>query len=62
MDKQAAINQQQIALIHQQAVAREEMSYVDPVTGYQVWTALYLKQQGTCCDSGCRHCPYGSDP
>jgi hypothetical protein len=24
-----------------------------------VFTAQYLLKRGTCCGSGCRHCPYG---
>lgn len=24
-----------------------------------VFTAAYLLKRGTCCGSGCRHCPYG---
>ncbi|MDX2281712.1 MAG: DUF5522 domain-containing protein [Saprospiraceae bacterium] len=27
--------------------------------GYFVFTEYYLKKRGTCCGSGCRHCPYG---
>jgi hypothetical protein len=27
--------------------------------GFMVFTALYLRQRGYCCESGCRHCPYG---
>src|ERR1022692_594192 len=27
--------------------------------GFMVFTALYLPQRGYCCESGCRHCPYG---
>jgi hypothetical protein len=30
--------------------------YVDQ--GLYVWTAAYLARRGTCCGSGCRHCPY----
>jgi hypothetical protein len=26
--------------------------------GLIVFTALYHLKRGTCCDSGCRHCPY----
>lgn len=26
---------------------------------YVVFTELYLKERGYCCESGCRHCPYG---
>ncbi len=25
---------------------------------YIVFTAAYLLKRGTCCGSGCRHCPY----
>lgn len=29
---------------------------------YMVFTAAYHLKRGTCCGSGCRHCPYrGSD-
>ncbi|MGA9587759.1 MAG: DUF5522 domain-containing protein [Terracidiphilus sp.] len=29
---------------------------------YMVFTAAYLLKRGTCCGSGCRHCPYrGTD-
>ena len=24
-----------------------------------VFTAAYLLKRGSCCESGCRHCPYG---
>ena len=27
--------------------------------GLFVFTAEYLLQRGYCCQSGCRHCPYG---
>ena len=26
---------------------------------YMVFTAGYLLKRGYCCQSGCRHCPYG---
>ncbi len=26
---------------------------------YMVFTVKYLLQRGSCCESGCRHCPYG---
>ena len=32
--------------------------YLDP-DGRYVFTAAYLSARGTCCQSGCRHCPYG---
>ncbi|MGB7267654.1 MAG: DUF5522 domain-containing protein [Terracidiphilus sp.] len=27
-----------------------------------VFTAAYHLKRGTCCGSGCRHCPYGKNP
>lgn len=27
--------------------------------GLFVFTAKYLRERGYCCESGCRHCPYG---
>lgn len=26
---------------------------------YMVFTAAYHRKRGYCCQSGCRHCPYG---
>jgi len=33
-------------------------TYIDPATGYSVFTQAYLKRR-PCCGNGCRHCPYG---
>lgn len=30
--------------------------------GYVVWTENYHLKRGYCCQSGCRHCPYGNSP
>lgn len=27
--------------------------------GLYVFTEKYLRERGKCCQSGCRHCPYG---
>ncbi len=27
-----------------------------------VFTAAYHLKRGSCCGSGCRHCPYGGEP
>nr|XP_025974870.1 uncharacterized protein C1orf53 homolog [Dromaius novaehollandiae] len=35
-----------------------QQSYVDPVTGYLVFTKVAHLQRGKCCGSACRHCPY----
>lgn len=29
--------------------------------GLMVLTERYLRERGTCCRSGCRHCPYDTD-
>jgi hypothetical protein len=43
---------------HRAALAAGEGGYLDPATGLFVMTAGYLAERGTCCDTGCRHCPY----
>jgi hypothetical protein len=58
---------------HDEAVLAGRPGYVDPDTGFFVFTAATLAARGHCCGSGCRHCPYdpveqrragrpGSDP
>ena len=47
-----------ILAAHADALAAGEPGYLDPATGLFVMTAAYLLERGTCCDSGCRHCPY----
>jgi Family of unknown function (DUF5522) len=43
---------------HKEAIANDDDMYGDPETGYSVFTAKYLLKRGTCCNNGCRHCPY----
>ena len=43
---------------HGAALAAGEAGYLDPTTGLFVLTAAFLAERGTCCDRGCRHCPY----
>jgi hypothetical protein len=45
---------------HDHALRDGADGYVDPSTGLFVFTSAYLGNRGTCCDSGCRHCPYDS--
>jgi hypothetical protein len=33
-------------------------SYVDPTTGYLVFTDDFHRARGRCCGSACRHCPF----
>jgi ABC-type Fe3+-hydroxamate transport system substrate-binding protein len=44
--------------VHDAAVASKEKMYVDPATGYKVWTAYGHKKRGKCCGNKCRHCPF----
>lgn len=30
--------------------------------GLMVFTEYYLRERGSCCTNGCRHCPYGFEP
>ncbi|WP_413944289.1 DUF5522 domain-containing protein [Bdellovibrio sp. HCB-162] len=48
-----------ISELHKKACERGEDTYIDPDTGYLVFTELFHKRRGHCCQSGCRHCPYG---
>jgi len=50
-----------IEAVHKVAVERGQLSYVDPHTGYTVFTQLAAMERGRCCGSGCRHCPYDHD-
>ncbi len=47
-----------ILAAHRDALEKGLEGYIDPVTGYWVFTAAFLWNRGYCCDSGCRHCPY----
>ena len=44
--------------VHDRAVEAGEPGYLDPETGFFVFTAATLAARGGCCGSGCRHCPY----
>jgi hypothetical protein len=43
---------------HAAALRSGADTYVDPATGFTVLTAASLARRGSCCASGCRHCPY----
>ena len=48
----------EILAAHARALAAGEPGYPDPATGLFVLSARYLADQGSCCGSGCRHCPF----
>jgi hypothetical protein len=41
--------------------SREPQDYYTTEEGYIVFTEAYHLKRGYCCQSGCRHCPYGFD-
>lgn len=45
--------------VHEDALSRAEGTYIDPETGYTVFTELTHLKRGKCCGNRCRHCPYG---
>jgi hypothetical protein len=47
-----------ILAAHRLALEAGEDGYLDPATGRFCFTAAYLWARASCCDSGCRHCPY----
>ncbi|MCU1675088.1 MAG: hypothetical protein JWN77_3201 [Frankiales bacterium] len=51
----------EVLAAHAEALAQDVSGYADPATGLFVLTASFLARRGTCCDNGCRHCPYVRD-
>ena len=49
---------ERVLVAHAEAMARGDAGYLDPGTGLFVLTASYLLDRSTCCETGCRHCPY----
>lgn len=47
-----------ILAAHERAMAADDAGYLDPSTGLFVLTAATHAQRGSCCERGCRHCPY----
>jgi hypothetical protein len=45
--------------LHLNACKANKETYIDPKTGFQVFTSIHHKKRGHCCESGCRHCPFG---
>ena len=52
---------QDIEDLHQQAIDQGSNKYIDPATGFTVFTELLQLKRGNCCGNKCRHCPYGWD-
>mgnify|MGYP001567775714 CR=1 FL=1 len=48
----------EIEEIDKKACLNNEDTYIDPETKCLVFTKKFLLKKGSCCNSGCRHCPY----
>ena len=48
---------ERIVALHQQTTLDHRDTYIDPLSGYKVFTATALSQR-KCCGNACRHCPY----
>lgn len=51
-------DRERILAAHRAAMDAGAGGYLDPSTGLFVMTAASLAERGTCCEQGCRHCPY----
>jgi ATP:cob(I)alamin adenosyltransferase len=49
----------EIEEIHKIACQQGSATYIDPKTGFNVFTEISHLKRGTCCGNQCRHCPYG---
>ena len=47
--------------IHKEACSNCESTYIDPETGFNVFTEYFLLERGYCCENNCRHCPYNKN-
>jgi cob(I)alamin adenosyltransferase len=45
--------------LHKNAMLKGSTTYIDPATGFTVFTELAHLRRGKCCGNMCRHCPYG---
>jgi len=45
--------------LHTLALREQSRTYIDPATGFTVFTEYSHLKRGKCCGSMCRHCPYG---
>ena len=45
--------------IHHHACQMGQSTYIDPITGFTVFTEIAHLKRGKCCGNKCRHCPFG---
>lgn len=56
----AAHHKQQVKKLPSKAELKEGEDYYINEQGYWVFTAKYHLNRGYCCQSRCKHCPYGN--
>lgn len=44
--------------LHRIACENHQNTYIDPATGFTVFTEYSHLKRGKCCGNKCRHCPY----
>lgn len=47
--------------LHSEACEGGETFYLDPDSGFHVFTEVGLNERVKCCGSGCRHCPFAHE-
>ncbi|XP_078713457.1 uncharacterized protein C1orf53 homolog [Lampetra fluviatilis] len=52
------LEEKKILKRHTEACLAGKDTYVDPVSGYSVFTSRSHSLRGKCCGSACRHCPF----
>ena len=55
----ACLTTGRLALAERELVEGEDFYYDE--NGLLVFSATYHLKRGTCCESGCRHCPYDAE-
>ena len=51
--------QEKLDFASQETPIEDEADYYLDENGLMVFTRSYHLRRGSCCESGCRHCPYG---
>lgn len=49
---------EEIMFKHNLSITLGQAGYIDPETGYFVFNAKTLADEGKCCANLCRHCPF----
>ncbi len=49
---------EEIMFKHNLSITLGQPGYLDPETGYFVFNAKTLADEGKCCAMACRHCPF----